>query len=219
MASLDIYWDEENLLAQNRPDYSGYACSRVFNRYFSKPGTILDIGCGRGNLIRYYLSRNYVAYGIDISKKSLSGCQDLAVVEGDCRKLPFKDDSFDYVYSIGVVEHFKETHIAIKEHIRVCKPGGTVIVLVPNLFSPYFILSLVVHIFRGTFFKGYMIVNGKSYCAWNFRRYRFEKAEACYLSAGLRFLTKSFDQGLAEKIESNWLAKYWGHLLYVVIRK
>ena len=51
----------------------------------------------------------------------------------DARDLLFDKESFDVVYSLGVVEHFDETYLAIKEHARVTKKDGIILITVPNL--------------------------------------------------------------------------------------
>ena len=55
----------------------------------------------------------------------------------DVRDLPFRDSSFDAIYSMGTIEHFDETERAIGEISRVLKPGGRAIVGVPNRYDPF----------------------------------------------------------------------------------
>ena len=56
---------------------------------------------------------------------------------GDVRELPFRDGSFDAIYSMGTIEHFAETERAVSEMARVLKPGGCAIVGVPNRHDPF----------------------------------------------------------------------------------
>jgi SAM-dependent methyltransferase len=56
---------------------------------------------------------------------------------GDVRRLPFRDASFDAVYSMGTIEHFDETERAVEEIARVLRPGGRAIVGVPNRYDPF----------------------------------------------------------------------------------
>ena len=53
------------------------------------------------------------------------------------RDLPFRDASFDAIYSMGTIEHFDETERAVEEMARVLKPGGRAIVGVPNRHDPF----------------------------------------------------------------------------------
>src|SRR5262249_11840460 len=55
----------------------------------------------------------------------------------DVRALPFQTDAFDLVYSMGTIEHFADSEIAVREIARVLKPGGTAIIGVPNKLDPF----------------------------------------------------------------------------------
>ncbi len=88
------------------------------------------------------------AYGIDISEPTVRlaraafddgpGARDgLQGAVGDVRALPFRDASFDAIYSMGTIEHFDETERAVDEMARVLKPGGRAIVGVPNRYDPF----------------------------------------------------------------------------------
>jgi SAM-dependent methyltransferase len=88
------------------------------------------------------------AYGIDISEPIVTQAHAafdtgpaarhrLHAAIGDVRGIPFRDDSFDAVYSMGTIEHFDETERAVEEIARVLKPGGRAIVGVPNRHDPF----------------------------------------------------------------------------------
>jgi SAM-dependent methyltransferase len=87
-------------------------------------------------------------YGIDISEPTVIQARTafdsrpgarpgLQGAVGDVRDLPFRDASFDAIYSMGTIEHFDETERAVKEMARVLKPGGRAIVGVPNRYDPF----------------------------------------------------------------------------------
>jgi ubiquinone/menaquinone biosynthesis C-methylase UbiE len=85
------------------------------------------------------------AYGVDISEPTVrqaraafdAGPGALRGTVGDVRDLPFRDASFDAIYSMGTIEHFNETERAVHEMVRVLKPGGRAIVGVPNRHDPF----------------------------------------------------------------------------------
>ena len=94
---------------------------------------VLDAGCGNGkNMI--FMNNNHInTTGIDFSINLVNLCQDklLNVYESDVRSIPFRDNSFDHVISIAVIHHLSsEEHrkTAINEMLRVCKPGGKVLI-------------------------------------------------------------------------------------------
>jgi len=91
---------------------------------------VLDIGCGTGRIIPDLLDKNAIVTGADISTEMLKIAQEkfpkVNFVEADIRKLPFKDDSFDFVIAAFVIVHLKQVELenAFDEVYRVLKPGG-----------------------------------------------------------------------------------------------
>ncbi len=107
---------------------------------------ILDVGCGRGEIIRHCMSRGIEAYGIDyaevatlmtrdviLSQREATG-KEQPVAAGVCRSdaklLPFTSDYFDRVLLFDVVEHLFpwELELALKETQRILKPDGRLVV-------------------------------------------------------------------------------------------
>ena len=108
---------------------------QVFTSTLSKKSTLLDVGCGNGKNIKYMLENGINASGIDFSEKLVQVCQKkgLNATYGDVLEIPFPDDMFDNIISIAVIHHLqKETDRiqAINEMIRVCKPGGKILISV-----------------------------------------------------------------------------------------
>ena len=67
----------------------------------------------------------------------------LFLVCGDANALPFKTDTFDLVFHQGVMEHFKNTDPMTDECIRVTKPGGNLLVDVPQTFHVYTVIKKI----------------------------------------------------------------------------
>ena len=99
---------------------------------------ILEVGVGKGRMVSILRNNGIEAefHGVDITENAKQSGT-LAVI-GDARKLPFPDNTFDLVYSLGVIEHFPETFSAVTEHARVAKNGGHVLITTPHLsvFTP-----------------------------------------------------------------------------------
>jgi len=119
---------------------------RTFRKYIPKNSNVLEIGFGSGRILTKIAKElNCRCVGVDIPDHAFPTiaffCKQEGVhveaLKGDGFALPFKDNSFDAVYSEGVIEHFsKERSVRmLKEHARVCKPEGIVIVSVPNKFA------------------------------------------------------------------------------------
>jgi len=105
---------------------------------------ILECGCGRGfhlNILRE-LSRATL-YGIDINRKHLQiakkqlAKKDVKIKYASVYALPFKDKFFDKVLLSEVLEHLEDEDKALQEIRRVLKPGGRLIITVPNESYPF----------------------------------------------------------------------------------
>lgn len=99
-------------------------------------------------------------YGIDISEPILTQARrafegkPLRCAVSDVRELPFRDGSFDAIYSMGTIEHFDETERAVAEMARVLKVGGHAIIGVPNRYDP-FLRPLLATILQSVGWYGY----------------------------------------------------------------
>jgi len=98
---------------------------------------LLDIGCGRGGLLRAAAARGLRAAGIDLSDVAAgearrAGARAVAVACGEA--LPFADGSFPLVAHLGNLEHFLDPRRGAREIARVLAPAGRAAVLLPNAY-------------------------------------------------------------------------------------
>lgn len=110
-------------------------CKRV-ERY-AKKGKILDVGCGRGDFLALMKERGWTPTGLELDSR----------IEGHGRKvgmdlrcgsldtIKFPDAHFDAVTFWHVFEHLRNPDAALKECARILKPGGLLVVAVPNAGS------------------------------------------------------------------------------------
>ncbi len=99
---------------------------------------VLDVGCGTGYTTSGVLRREGVSevVGLDMNPVQLKRAVKNLCLErgrtfisrGDADNLPFIDNSFDAVISVGAIEYFPDPERTIKEMARVTKSNGTVIV-------------------------------------------------------------------------------------------
>jgi ubiquinone/menaquinone biosynthesis C-methylase UbiE len=123
------------------------------------PGmNILDVGCGRGEILRHTASLGADAVGIDYAEVAVNMSRQVidplhgiapgktGVMQADAKKLPFPDGQFDCVLMFDVVEHLHpwELHEAMLEVRRVLKPDGRFIIhTAPNVWYDRYAYPLV----------------------------------------------------------------------------
>lgn len=117
---------------------------RVLELFDQAGGRVLDVGCGSGVMADDFLARGCEYYGIDPSPRMIGECRRAFAPEshahfavGGAEVLSFPDGSFDAVLCVGVLERVHDDRQALREMVRVLRPGGTLIVTVPSKFSPY----------------------------------------------------------------------------------
>jgi len=119
-----------------------------FQRFAIRPGErVMDMGCGAGRhaFELYRRGANVVAF--DLDEQELKGVENMfaamrmegevpeeataETVQGTALELPFPDDSFDKIIASEVLEHIPDDMAAMRELMRVLKPGGQLAVTVP----------------------------------------------------------------------------------------
>jgi len=92
---------------------------------YVRTGTVLDVGCGKGDFSAVLLKKGYAVIGIDINRRRVRQTSSLTDVSvGDCRALPFKERSFDLVCIMQVLHHIEKPEVALDEISRVAKADG-----------------------------------------------------------------------------------------------
>jgi SAM-dependent methyltransferase len=115
------------------------------------------------------------AFGVDVStvttrRASENNRRDgdrLHITQSDIRYLPYPDNSFDFIYTMGTIEHMDDYHRAVGEVRRVLKPGGLAIVGVPHKWDPFLRPLLVAFL---DLFGKYPYSPEKSFSAGELRR-------------------------------------------------
>ena len=144
---------------------------RMLDRYALEglePGSILDVGCGTGRLMKQAVERGFEAYGIDPAPAMVEeACQSTGLGSDRVRiasaaSLPFDAGRFDVVVECGALIHVPDISAAAREMFRVTKPGGVIRIFdyaAPSGDGPYtrFIglwaraMDYQVHDFRAAF--------------------------------------------------------------------
>ncbi len=92
-----------------------------------EPNVILDVGCGIGSKLN--VLKNYNVIGLDYSFSAVRICKDdgFDVIQSSVNQMPFKDNSFDFVYCFRVFQILPSWDLikdSFKEVTRVLKVGG-----------------------------------------------------------------------------------------------
>lgn len=113
------------------------ALARLFERWVPVGTRCLDVGCGDGRTSGLWLLDHGCSYqGVDVSAQAVEEAQALGLQAGridDASRLPFEDGFFDVVVCIEVLEHLFAPLDAVSAMGRVLRPGGLLIVTVPNV--------------------------------------------------------------------------------------
>jgi SAM-dependent methyltransferase len=95
-------------------------------------GTLLEVGCGRGDLLRTARSHGFTVVGCDFFNGRIPDGSNLSLVDGTLHDARFADATFDVVVIRNVLEHLFDPRSELDEVRRVLKPGGFLYTKVPN---------------------------------------------------------------------------------------
>lgn len=102
---------------------------------------VLEVGVGAGTDLVNWARHGALLSGVDLTQPAIDLSRERLALEGmqadlrvcDAEHLPFEDDTFDVVYSYGVLMVTPDTERAIAEVHRVLKPGGVALLMLYNL--------------------------------------------------------------------------------------
>lgn len=129
------YFEEYN---RQREAIESIPYSYALHEYLDFRGKqVLDVGSGNGYVLSKYAEEGAQVYGIDITAQGVELCRkrfEYLGLQGDfqvadAQEIPFPDNTFDCVCSMGVLHHVPNTQKALDEIYRVLKPGGRLIVM------------------------------------------------------------------------------------------
>ena len=127
-----VYYSEASLVDSSSPHYEQLA-----TRIGVAPGErVLDVACGLGQWLSTCSKRGAIPSGVDLSERAIEMCRRSlpggTFFAQPAETLPFDSASFDVVTCLGSLEHFVDPVAALKEMVRVAKPGARFVILVPN---------------------------------------------------------------------------------------
>lgn len=121
-------------------DYSRLLCQYLASNYnMTESKILLEPGCGRCDHLHHFEKLGLNVLGMDLSNEALnySNGIDVKICNLEKESMPYDDNSIDIIYSKSFIEHLGNPDNFLKESLRVLKPGGLLLTLVPDWESNY----------------------------------------------------------------------------------
>lgn len=127
------YWSDAGFHPQRRMNS---ALEELFVTNIQSGSKVLDVGCGNASVCGCWFQRRGCDYvGVDISQHAVNEARAAGVNArkiDQASQLPYPNDTFDAAVCLEVLEHLFQPDVAALEILRILKPGGVLIVTVPN---------------------------------------------------------------------------------------
>lgn len=145
------YFDQEAKDYDNSHDGKFVQClyGEIVKRAVEIPAeTVLDLGCGNGNIIRLLRTEKKARYyGVDLSPEMIREAgkrlgEEVILETGDVSDLPYQDEMFDLIICNASFHHYTDPDKAVEEIRRVLKKGGTLILGDPTIPGKLFLKLL-----------------------------------------------------------------------------
>jgi ubiquinone/menaquinone biosynthesis C-methylase UbiE len=166
-------WDSKERIPKTKGDFLGIESLFLngnpflrdkfdFNAFKGKE--VLEIGCGSGAASCLFAKGGAKVTAADITENAINITKlnaktqglKINVIQQDAENLTFQDNSFDYVFSWGVLHHSQNTINAFREVARVLRKEGGGLIMVYNKNSlRYYLNGLYWLILKGKIFSGY----------------------------------------------------------------
>lgn len=120
--------------------------TQIVYKHLNESSNVLELGCGTGLILQRVNDRSKNSYGIDISLGMLQKAKPKRlnkILQGDLTALPYKNDTFDLLYSFKVLAHVREMEKAFSEFDRVLKKDGVMVLEFYNKASIRYMVKML----------------------------------------------------------------------------
>lgn len=127
---------------RTRAERSAFA--RLLDRAIPPDASVVDVGCGTGQMSLYLARANRVVIGADLTRPSLQlataaaqrfGLDRVQFIETDLQRPGLRAGSFDVVYSSGVLHHTRNPRASFARIAKLAKPGGMIVLGLYNAYA------------------------------------------------------------------------------------
>lgn len=168
-------------------------------------GRLLENGCGIGLYLDRLRSEAGLIVGLEYEHQRAVQARQKGdhILQGAGEYLPFPGNHFDLVLSHEVLEHVQDDHLAAREIVRVLKPGGRLVLFVPNRWYPFETHGMY---WRGTYhfgnipFLNYLPRGLRDRLAPHVRAYRARDLEGLFRGLPVTILERSVIFGAYDNI-------------------
>jgi len=134
---LDVTYAEND---KPRTDFPFNLAKHIVEKFnLKKNNKILDVGCGRCEVLTAFGQLGLDISGIDASERirnfAPKDISKLEILDFSKENFPFNDNDFDVIFTKSVIEHVHDPTHFMKEILRILKPGGIFISLTPEWAS------------------------------------------------------------------------------------
>ena len=183
----------------------------------SEGSRILDLGCGHGRVTELLVEQvpSLDIVGVDLTRELLdrfivrSGANEskIKLVCADITKLPLDDDGFDAVVSSRVFQYLPNPLLGIREAVRVLKPGGVVVISIPNKLNVIKYFN-----YKGRLYSPFQVRDWFNVCGLE----EIECGSMCFFPSSVRWVRLA---GFLENAGNIPIVKYLGGNVLVKGRK
>jgi SAM-dependent methyltransferase len=138
----DGVWRRSSRRSVGRFGHFRHAFARLLDRHASPGDKVCEVGCANSVWVPHLARRGVAVWGLDYSATGLERLRRQLASEGLTATLieadllgpqPFGAETFDLIFSLGVVEHFRDPAAPVAAMCHAVRPGGRLLTMVPNL--------------------------------------------------------------------------------------
>ena len=197
--------------------YRHHARLRLLDRLYEEEPfeRYLDVGCGSGALLAHFLRRGVSGVGIDLAPVVTAhhAGGPIPAFRASVDDIPFRDNSFDFITCLGLIEHLEDAVASLRELLRVTQPGGRAFITVPRLTGVFPALVPFWFFTGGRHRFGWKNMVGTMYTRAHLERqlvesgWEIERIAAFKGSSVLEWLHVPFSERISDFVEDNPVAR------------